>query len=89
MDEINKSTLKSMRSAWKSALLICAAYVIAFLGLIKLITSPVTGVLMLLSAAVIFIFSTKYHRIYAIAAMMMAIFLGTVIAILLLSKLLV
>ena len=89
MDEINKSTLKSMRSAWKSAFLICAAYVIAFLGLIKLITSPVTGVLMLLSAAVIFIFSTKYRRIYAIAALMMAIVLGTVIAIFLLSKLLV
>ena len=89
MDEINKSTVKLMRSAWKSAFLICAAYVIAFLGLIKLITSPVTGMLMLLSAAGIFIFSTKYHRIYAIAALMMAIFLGTVIAILLLSKLLV
>ena len=89
MDEINKSTLKSMRSAWKSVLLICAAYVIAFLGLIKLVTAPVTGVLMLLSAAGIFIFSTKYHRIYAIAAMMMAIVLGTIIAIFLLSKLLV
>ncbi len=89
MDEIKKSTVKSMRSALKSALLICAAYVIAFLGLIKLITSPVIGVLMLLSAALIFIFSTKYHRIYAIAAMMMAIVLGTVIAIFFLSKLLV
>ncbi len=89
MDEIKKSTLKSMRSAWKSAFLICAAYVIAFLGLIKLVTAPVTGVLMLLAAAVIFIFSTKYHRIYAIAAMLMAIFLGTFIAIFFLSKLLV